>query len=231
MRVIISMTLEKIDPRTIELDKRQYFYRAVPQGFVESRILQIAKYHNRPCYVAQTGINKTFVTNDFLLGLGYAQDWTALMDSKGVPFPFTEYVTFFGISAHPYLDRLYRDTSGNEGIVIKGPIDLQDIEVMFSADRNVIDKLELDDVVLPSRRSGNVRRTFERKKADLFQMAGDPPHLSLVRRYGQDSQTLVEQIHTYLEGLKHMVGPRLTKSEIKEMLPKVVSAFGPLPEA
>ncbi len=223
------MSLEKIDPKTIEFNKRLQIYRAIPQGFVESDIFHFSEPNEPPRYMARTGNGGTFVTNDLLQGLGYGRDWDSLMGSK-VSFPFTEYVALFGINVQPYLGRLYRDISGNEGIVIRGPIALKDIEVLFCADRNILDKLDLDSVLLASRQSkGNAREIFQRKREDLLQMAGEPPNNTLVSRYHQSSETLVEQIHTYLKRFKPGTHTNLTKKDITELLPQIFSMFGPLP--
>ncbi|GEM_PF-6225544 len=223
------MALEKIDPKTLEFNKLQHFYRAIPQGFAESAIFYMTKESGHSCYMARSGNGGTFVTNDFQRSLGYGSHWSAIMSSKGIPFPFTEYITLFEIDVRPYLDRLYRDTSGNEGIVIRGPIELQDIKVLLSADTNILDRLELKGTLLPSRLLNVNLISLSQRKADLLHAAGDSPDTSLVRRYYQDKKNLVEQIHAYFESLPP-IHPHPSKNEIERLLPQVVFMFGASPK-
>ena len=229
--MLISMALEKIDPSDIEFNNKLQVYRAFPQGFVESDIFYNTKQIDSPFYMARTGDIGTFVSTDFLTGLGHGRDIAASMAMKEMAFPFTEYITFIGINAEPYFERLYKETSSsNKAILIRGPIDLKDIEVFYCAERIILDDPDLDAVVLPSIRfdTPDLRRTYQRKKSDLSLMAGDPPEHTLTKRYEENPETLVEQIHTYLESLPEGADSLLTKSGIAGLLPQVVSKFRPL---
>ncbi len=208
------MNLEKIDPKTVEFNNKLQVYRAIPQGFLESDILRNSISDNH-CYMARTGNGGTFVTNDLLKGLGYGRDWSGLLDSKRIAPPFTKYVALLGINVQPYLDRLHRDTSGNEGIVISGPIALRDLVVLFGAEKNSLSQLDLDQVLLASR---SKRDLFELRKADLLEMAAEPLLDTFVSRYYRSPEALIQQIYTYLQ----KQAPK-SREEIAELTLQVIS--------
>jgi len=202
-------TLKKINPKIIEFNKKLQLYRAIPQGFLESDIFRSSAENKSPSYFARTGNGGTFVTNNLLAALGYARDWTAFMGFKEIPTLFTNYMAIFGIDVSPYLDKLYFDTSGNEGIIINGPIAIKDIEVLFCSDKNILDKINLNEVLLDN------NEIYQRKKEDLLSML-EEPSITLVKRYNDNKNELVVQIMNYLKN-------QLNKKEIAKLLPKVIS--------
>ena len=62
------MSLQKIDPGTVELNTRETFFRAIHQGYAESDILyHSSKNDGHPTYRGRLGL--TFVTNGFTDGV------------------------------------------------------------------------------------------------------------------------------------------------------------------
>ena len=219
------MGFEGIDPRTIEFNKKLQVYRSCPQGLAEAGIFYHTRQSNNPCYAGNLN-SRTFVTNDLFRGLNYGRDYGGLFLPERVPFPFTYYITLMAINILPYLDRLYRDTSGNEGIVISGPINLRDIEILFCADKNSLYNLDLASVVLSNGLSKeNAEEEFQTRKQDFLFVIGESPDLTLVNRYRQNPKHLTGQIYKYM---KRMLGDaHLDREEITKLLPRVVKMFSP----
>lgn len=220
------MNLERINPETIEFNRQQRVYRAIPQGFFESDMFYSAEHAESPTYLSRNGNGGTFVTQDIIKGLGYGCDWTSLMRPEDeIPAPFTSYVTLLSIDARPYLDRLYQEPP-NEGIIIRGAIALDDIEVLFSAEKDTLNTFDEDAVVLPSRkRNSDVSVVFRGMKQSLRDMAGNLPETTLITRYWRDTERVADEIRQYLDTCwqgKHLNG---CEDVVAALLPKVVDFF------
>jgi len=221
--------LEKVDPNDIELNYRRAFYRATPQGFLERNIFLVSKQYDRPCYLAANGVEETHITPDFLKALTYARDWCVPLEHREIPPIFTNYMAILEINAEPYLDRIYQSPT-MEGIVIKNPIELQDIKLIWSADNTQLDAKNLPYLALPGAiENGNAYRIFGLAKDDLLQAAGEPPHNTFIRRYLNDKEKLNEDLYAYFRNLPKDSYPAPSREDIAKLLPRIVSISIPHP--
>lgn len=218
------MSLEKVNRNTIELNENVSFFRGMIQGFSEINMVYMSKKFGRLAYMGRTGNGGTFVTNSLFKGITYARDYDFKISNSEIPDPFTRYVTLLEIYGRPYLDRLFMDPALGEGYVIAGPIDLQDVRVLFGADRNNL-TIELESRVLPSER-GNMQDGYLSRRDELMSVAGQPTEKTLSRSYRANPELTVKEAYQSFANLSSKVHPHFSTEDVAKVIPRVVSLFG-----
>jgi hypothetical protein len=117
--------------------KRGSLYRGNSQKMFERRVIE-SMMDSEPTYWGTENEQGklTFCSPEYLGALSYADYWLNKHEydfelEKSNRFPHTFYPLMMEIKAENYKDRIYRSTTG-EGLAIRGPINLDDITILYS---------------------------------------------------------------------------------------------------
>lgn len=180
-------------------------YRGHSQGMFEYRVLESVLRYMRPSY---WGYNKddngriTFCETRYNDGLFYAGYWAKRYDLNHLR-SFTHFPIIFEINAEKYKKRMYKSTEG-EGIVIKGPIDLKDITILYALGVDILEQ-RYSALAAASKDSATQEETRisteilksikdSKRKIESACAGGEFSTESLVSRFEKDRENVLEEL-------------------------------------
>lgn len=128
-----------------EFGKKGILYRANSQTCFERTVLKSIVDENRPSYWGTYLNNKneekiTFCTLIDTEMLYFLEKNIFKLSYYDPTPPFSHFPLAMEIDAEGYRDKIYESTEG-EGLIIKGPIDIKDINILYSTHINRLEKI------------------------------------------------------------------------------------------
>ncbi len=151
------MSLVKVNYNEIEWEagRKGKLYRGNSQSNFEYKVFESSKKREKPNYYGcldtfdrenDDGNRITFCDRAYIGGLYHlGRHIDHLRESCDYPEPFSNFPLFMEIDASKYKDRIFRSTKG-EGLIIKGPISIDDIAVLFSTHIDILDERQPKDI-------------------------------------------------------------------------------------
>lgn len=143
---LVRVNYDKIE---WEAGREGRLYRGNSQSNFEYKVFESLKKRERPNYWGcldtfdrgNDDKNRiTFYDRIYMGGIYHlGRHLDHLRESRDYPEPFSNFPLFMEIDASRYKDRIFLSTKG-EGLVIKGPISIDDITVLFSTHINLLDE-------------------------------------------------------------------------------------------
>jgi hypothetical protein len=146
--IVVNMVLFKVDFDKISWDSEGYpigekghFYRGDLQERFEKRILFSMVNGEKPAYWGYDDHKErkiTFCSNRYTDSFFYVE---RLAEKYPVNYDdlFTYFPIIMDIDLNKHKERLYASANG-EGLIIKGPIDIDDITILYSSHINILEK-------------------------------------------------------------------------------------------
>ncbi len=117
-----------------EFEGKRFLYRGNSQGKFEMHVLLSMLEDDKPSYFGLNDIEYGKITFCSILyddPFHYAKDWVEKFSPHNRIPPFSNFPITMEINAENYKDKLCVSTEG-EGGIIRGPVDMNDITVLYS---------------------------------------------------------------------------------------------------